>query len=277
MSKVGFHTHQNTALTIASYLIIIAVAMYASSIVTPILLALFISVILAQPIQWLEKKRVPVGWAVLIVLLGTFLIFFGMAELIGKSLSQFSQDAPEYETKLNELTTSLFNALHGMGFDVSMDKLENAVNPGKIMSYSASFLSALGSLMSNMFLILFVVIFVLLEVNSFSVKVNAIMNTSKGALSYFTTIGNSIRQYLGLMTIISLITGVLIWITLAIIGVKYAILWAFLAFLLNFIPNIGSIVAGIPAILFAAIQLGFGGAMWTLASYIAINMIVGNI
>lgn len=277
MNKVGFHSHSNAALTIAAYLIIIAVAMYASSIVTPILLALFISIVCAQPIQWLEKKRVPNGWAVLIVLLGTFLVFFGMAELIARSISQFTQDAPQYEVRLDELTASLFNALYGMGFDVSMDKLEGMINPGKIMDFSMDILGMLGSLMGNMFLMLFIVIFMLSELNGFSVKMNAIIDTSDGSMSYFTRIGKSIRQYLGLMTIVSLLTGVLVWLALVIIGVKYAILWGLLAFLLNFIPNIGSIVASIPAILFALIQLGGGGALWTMGAYAAINMIIGNV
>ncbi|MFK5855293.1 MAG: AI-2E family transporter [Bacteroidota bacterium] len=267
----------NPALTFAAYLIIISVAMYASSIITPILLALFISIILAQPIKWLEKKKIPNGWAVTMVLTGSFLLFFGMGEIIAQSVAQFTQDAPQYADKLSNLSTSIFNTLHGFGFDLSIDNIENTVNPGKVMGYGALFLGEIGSLMGNLFLIVFVLIFVLLEINSFSVKMNAIIDTSDGAVSYFSRIADSIRQYLGLMTIISLLTGILVWLALVIIGVKYAILWAFLAFLLNFIPNIGSIVAGVPAILFAAVQLGFGGAMWTLGTYLAINMVVGNV
>ena len=57
----------------------------------------------------------------------------------------------------------------------------------------------------------------------------------------------------------------------------YAIIWALIAFLLNFIPNIGSILAAFPAILFALVQLGAGGAFWTMIIFVAVNMIVGNI
>lgn len=277
MDKTTIQSKSNPALTFAAYLIIISVAMYASSIITPILLALFIGIILAQPIKWLEKKKIPVGWAVAMVLIGSFLLFFGLGEIIGQSVAQFSQDAPQYADKLSNLSTSIFNTLHGLGFDLSIDNLENTINPGKVMGLGALFLGEIGSLMGNLFLIVFVLIFVLLEINSFSVKMNAIVDTSDGTVNYLSRIADSIRQYLGLMTIISLLTGILVWLALIIIGVKYAILWAFLAFLLNFIPNIGSIVAGIPAILFAAIQLGFGGAMWTLGSYFAINMIIGNV
>ncbi len=277
MDKTNLQYKSNPAITFAAYLIIIAVAMYASSIITPILLALFISIILAQPIAWLEKKKIQKGWAITMVLTGSFLLFFGMGEIIGKSVSQFTQDAPQYADKFSNLSTSIFNTLHGLGFDLSLNNMETQINPGKVMGLGADFLSEIGSLMGNLFLIVFVLIFVLLEINSFSIKMNAIIDTSDGTIGYLSKIGNSIRQYLGLMTIISLLTGILVWLALVIIGVKYAILWAFLAFLLNFIPNIGSIVAGVPAVLFAAVQLGFGGAMWTMGSYLAINMIVGNV
>ncbi len=278
MTNSGFQSHSRSyALTIAAYLIILGTAMYASSIITPILLALFITIVCAQPIRWLEKRKVPNGFAVLIVLLSILLFFFGMAEVIARSVSQFSKDVPQYEARISELTAGLFNTLHSLGLEISIDKMESVINPSKVMNVTAGFLSALGSLMGNMILILFIIIFMLLELNSFSVKVNAIINTSAGSVSYFKRIDKSIRQYSGLMTIMSLLTGILVWLALVIIGVKYAILWALLAFILNFIPNIGSIIASLPAIIFALIQLGGGGALWTLGSFVAINMTIGSI
>jgi predicted PurR-regulated permease PerM len=90
-------------------------------------------------------------------------------------------------------------------------------------------------------------------------------------------IAKSVRQYLWIQTLLSLLTGVLVSISLAIIGVDYPVLWGIVAFLLNYIPNIGSIIAAIPTILFALIQLGPGAAFWTAIIYLAINMVVGNI
>ncbi len=277
MDNENIRSGSNPAVTLAAFLIIIAVAMYASSFITPILLALFITIVCAQPIRWLEKKKVPNGFAVVIVLMVIILILFGLGEVIGRSISQFSNDSEFYAKRLNEISASLFNILHGMGFDVSIDKLESSFNTSSIMSYSASFLSAIGSLMSNMLLMLFIMIFMLLELNSFNLKVKAIINTSEGSIGYLNRIDKSIRQYLGLMTIMSFLTGFLVWLALVIIGVKYAILWALLAFLFNFIPNIGSILASIPAIVFAMIQIGPVGALWTLGSYVTINMLIGSV
>jgi len=116
----------------------------------------------------------------------------------------------------------------------------------------------------------------LLELNSFSVKTKAIIKTPDESLDYLSRISQGVRHYLGIKTIVSFMTGVLIWIYLLIIGVEYAILWGLIAFLLNYIPNIGSIIAGIPAVLFALVQLGFVGALWTTGGFVAVNVIIGN-
>ncbi len=278
MDNAQLKSQSNPLVSIAAFLIITAVIMYASSIITPILLALFITIVCAQPIRWLQERKVPKWLAVLLVLLLMLGILFGLGEVIGRSIVQFSNDIGFYATRINEIMTSVLNYAHGMGFDVSIDKLETMISPSRIVNFSATFLSAIGNLMSNMFLIVFYIIFMLLEINSFNTKVLAVTtNSGNESISYITRITHSIRQYLGLMTIVSLLTGVCVYVALLIIGVDYPILWALIAFLFNFIPNIGSIIASIPAILFAMIQLGTGGALWTLISYISINMIIGNV
>ena len=114
------------------------------------------------------------------------------------------------------------------------------------------------------------------EIDSFGVKAKAIMLGRGSSESYLQTIIKSIRDYLSIKTVTSLLTGILIWIGLIIIGVDYAIIWALLAFLLNYIPNFGSIIAGIPPVLFSFIQLGFSGVLWTTVVFVAVNMVIGN-
>ena len=90
-------------------------------------------------------------------------------------------------------------------------------------------------------------------------------------------LGVSIRHYLSIKTYISIFTGILIWFCLFLIGVEYAVLWGIIAFLLNYIPSIGSLIAAIPALLFSLIQLGFSGMIWTGISYLVVNVVIGNI
>ncbi len=265
------------ALNIAAFIIIIAGVMYAESLIAQLLMAFFISIICAQPIAWLQKKKVPQGLAITMVFIGIIAIFVGFGELIGKSLSSFSEDAPIYEQNLQEMGESVIQFAEDNGIKISTDEMTKLFNPSKVMSITAGFLGQLGGFMGNAFTIFFLVLFLLMELDSFSVKTRAVVKGTGGSLAFLTKIGNSIRHYLSIKTMTSLLTGTLIWISLAIIGVDYAIIWALIAFLLNYIPNIGSIIAAIPAVIFALVQLGFGGVIWTIGVFVAVNMIIGNL
>jgi len=97
------------------------------------------------------------------------------------------------------------------------------------------------------------------------------------SLEYLNTIVVSIRHYLSIKTYISMITGVLIWLWLYVMGIEYAVLWGLLAFLLNYIPTIGSILAAVPTILFALVQQGIEGMLWAGVGYFIIEMVMGNV
>ena len=261
---------------LASFVIITAGVMYAESIITPLLMALFISIISFQPISWLRKKKVSQGFAITIVLVGIVLVFFGLGEIIGSSVSSFSEDAPKYEKNLDEMGRSVGQYLELKGIDVSDNNLSTILAPSKIMQFTTGILKQLGGFMGNTLTILFLVLFLLMELESFSIKSKAIVKSTNVSVDYLETIAQSIRHYLSIKTMTSLLTGAVIWIGLLIIGIDYAIIWALIAFLLNYIPNIGSIIAAVPAVMFSLIQLGFGGALWTMMVFVVVNVVVGN-
>ena len=261
----------------ASIIIIIAGLMTAQSIVIPILLALFISVICTQPIMWLNRHKVPYTLSIFIVLIGMLLIFFVIGGLIGESLSQFYADAPKYEENLKNLAADFMDKLNQKGINISTDQLISVLDPKKILNFTANMVGQIGGIMSNSFLILLITIFILSEINAFVLKAKVIKLKYGNSLDYFNKIGNSIRHYLSIKTFISLLTGLFIVIWLLIIGVDYPILWGVIAFLLNYIPNIGSIIAAVPTMLLALVQLGVGGMIWAGIGYLAVNMIMGNI
>jgi predicted PurR-regulated permease PerM len=271
-----YQKRNSSLLNFAGFVIIIAGVMYAASFITSLMMAFFISIIFAEPIQWLKKKKVPQGLAITIVFILIIALFFGFGEIIAASFSSFSQDVPKYARNLNEMRDSLLQFMENRGMHVSTVEMKNLFNPSKVISFTSVVLGQLGGLMGNAFTIFFLALFLLLEIDSIKVKANAIMKENTGSLAYFNVIGASIRHYLTIKTLTSLLTGFLVWICLVIIGVDYAIIWALIAFLLNYIPNIGSIIAAVPAILFALIQLGFGGVIWTTATFVAVNMIIGN-
>jgi predicted PurR-regulated permease PerM len=269
-------TGSSPMVSIAALIIIIAGLIYAKTIITPFLLALFISIVCEQPISWLEKRRLPRWLALIIVLFGMIFLFTGFAFLIGETVSSFSGNLSKYESMLTDLSNSFIQFLNEKGYKIHQDQIFNLVQPAKILEFTAGALNKLISMMGNTFLIFLIVLFTLTEFSSFAIKAKAILLGSDKSVSYFSTILQNIRHYLGIKTLICLLTGILVYLALLIIGVDYPLLWALIAALMNYIPNIGSIIAAVPAVLFALIQLGVGGAIWTLASFMVVNNVLGN-
>ena len=266
----------STAVIFASAIVIIAGVMAAQSIILPIILALFISIICAQPILWMEKRKIPYGIGMLIVLSSMGLLFVVFGGIIGKSLSRFSKDAPKYEENLREMTVSTIDYLNAAGASIDTGQLLKMVDPGKILSFTAGAVSEIGGIMSDSFMIMLITIFMLLEVKSFMLKADLVEKMHGNSLKFMDKIGSSIRNYLSIKTVVSFLTGLFIWIWLLVLGVDYAILWGVIAFLLNYIPNIGSIIAAAPTMLLALIQLGVSGMVWTGIGYLLVNMVIGN-
>lgn len=264
-------------IVLAAFIIVIAGVMQAQSIVTPMLMALFTSIVCAQPITWLEKKGIPKGIAIILVFTAIIAIIGGFGELVTSSLSSFSDNSALYQKNIQELSAQLHTFLDSHGADVPSEQLTELVKPGKVMGFTAGILTQLGGFMGNTLTIIFLVLFMLFELDSFALKARAIANNTNITLDYLTRIGQNIRHYLSIKTMTSLITGGVIWIGLLILGVDYAVIWGLIAFLLNYIPNIGSILAAVPAVLFASIQLGLGGAIWTTVIFVIVNMAVGNV
>ena len=262
---------------IAAFIIIIAGVMYAQGLVSQLLMSLFVSIICFQPIAWLQKRKFPKGIAIALVFMGAIGVFVIFGEIISSSLASFSADAAEYESQLELMGTDVLNSLKEMGITIPTDQFSSGTAPSKVLSFTASFLGELSGVMGTMFTVFFLVLFLLMEIESFDLKAQAIIKNTNSSISYLDTIGKNIRHYLSIKTMTSLITGVIVWLGLTIVGVDYAIIWALIAFLLNYIPNIGSIIAAIPAILFAAIQMGYVGALWTTGIFLVANMVVGNI
>jgi AI-2 transport protein TqsA len=255
----------------------IAAIMAARSIIVPILLALFISIIFAQPILWLEKKKIPWGLGTIIVLLSAGLVFPVLGGIIGDSLSKFISDAPKYEERLQDVFVESIEGLNQLGANINTEQTLEEVDPGKIMTFAAGAAGEIGKVVKETALVIVITVFMLFGAKNFLYKTELIEKIHSRPLTFLDTIETSIRHYLSIKSVISLITGFLVWLWLIILGVEYAILWGVTAFLFNYIPSIGSPIAAIPAILLALIQLGVGGMVWTAVGYAVINVVMGSI
>ena len=261
----------------AALVIIIGGINQAQSVLVSFLVAVFLAMLGTPPVLWLERKRIPSVVAVLLVVAGMIAILLIVGAIVGASINSFYTELPVYQTRLQE-QVSAFKAFLATKGIRGMDKvLLEYVNPGAVMSLTARLLAGLGSALSNIVLILLTVAFILFEASSFPVKLRAVLGDPQQAFPQFTRFVGDIERYMVIKTLISLATGILIGIWLSILGVDFPILWGFLAFLLNYVPNVGSTIAAIPAVLLALIQFGIGRAVMAAAGYMAVNFILDNV
>ncbi len=264
-------------LTAAALIIILAGMREAQEILLPFLIAVFLAVVSSPAVLWLTAKRVPRGLAVLLIVVAMVGVGTGIAALVGTSLNSFSRNLPTYQARLQEETSALIAWLEGMGFDVSLGVLLDYVDPGAAMGLASNLLTGLGGVFTNGFLILLTVVFILLEVSSFAGKLRLAMGDPKLRFPHVTKFTDSVKGYLAIKTIVSLITGALVAVWVWVLGVDFPLLWGLLAFLLNFIPNIGSIIAAVPAVLLAFLQFGVGTGLTVAAGYMVVNVVIGNV
>lgn len=262
--------------TLAALVIIIAGAKAASALLVPFLLAIFISIICAGPFHWLQQRKVPAPAALLLVIAAVMLAGLLVLTLVGSSVNDFTRDLPVYQQKLQGQTLLLLDWLDKVGIDVSKELLLEHFNPGAVMQSAASMLAAAGGVLTNSFLILLTVIFILFEAAGMPAKLKAALPDSNNSQASFEKFIHGVRQYLAIKTLVSFATGVIVAIGLALLGLDYPLLWGLLAFLLNYVPNIGSIIAAVPAVLLAVVQLGPVQALLVAAIYLAVNLIMGN-
>jgi len=258
----------------ASIVIVIAGIREMASLVTPLFLALFITSICYGPFLWLQKKGMPEILSLITVIFGIAVLTTLVGAVLGASISGFVEKIPFYEEKFNLYWIDINRWFVDLGWLDKKAGLAEQIKPSSIVSIAGDIFTGLGNLMSNFILVLIVVIFTLLEISTFIKKMKLI---SKDSLRKMDSVVHNMNTYFGTKTITSIITGIFVAIALAIIGVDFPLLWGFLAFLLNYIPNIGSVIAAIPAVLLALVQLGLTSAIEVAVVFLIVNGVIGNI
>jgi len=264
-------------LGLAAFVVIIAGMRAADALLIPFLLSLFIAVIAAPPLFYLKGKGVPAGLALLIVI--SLIVVIGMliGWLIGGSLNDFTANLPKYQERLTAQSATLLSWLQEQGAQLDPQALKAMFNPGKALTMAGQLISGLGNVLAQALLILITVIFMLVEASAFKGKLRAVSGDPEASLARVEAITSSVKRYMTIKTSTSLLTGVLIACWLWILGVDYPVLWGMLAFLFNYVPNIGSIIAAVPAVLLALVQAGMSTALWTVLGYLLVNNLIGNL
>ncbi len=247
----------------------------AQAVVVPSLMALFLAILAEAPVAWLERKGINRVAGIVIVVTGLVLALLAVGILVGSSLQELSEQVPDYRKKVRRLFIALVAELTELGgTELAPETAEvlDPISPDAALGLATAMLTGVRDLFGSAFLIMFLMIFMLFEVPVMRAKLGTLERTRGARFS----IPEIVRGYLVIKTLTSLATGLLVGVFLTLVGIDFAVLWGLLAFLLNYIPNIGSFVAAVPAVLLTLLQNGAGLAMLVAAGYLVINLTIGS-
>ncbi len=262
--------------SLACVVVIVAGLKAASSLLVPFLLAMFVAITCAPLLSWLRKHKVPTALAVLCIICLIALFALLVVVFLGASITDFSSRLPEYQKQLSGKISEYLLWVDDLGAEIPSTTVSDIFNPGLVMSLIGNTLARLRVVLTNTVFILLTVIFILFEITSFPRKIAVAFDDSERSLDQLERIGANINRYLAIKSVTSGLTGVLVGVFVWIMGLDFPLLWGVLAFLLNYIPTIGSFIAAIPALLLALVQLDGAGFLMVCLGYVLINFGVSN-
>jgi AI-2 transport protein TqsA len=261
----------------AATIIIIAGLKAGAGLISQILIALLLAFCISPLPEWLGHKGWPSGLALTVSFVLLIAVGFLTVVLLANSVSGLTESYPVYEQKLTEFYNKLMEFSKGYNVDISDLASKVSISPEKMVGYADKIVGSLTGMISSSFVILMLIVFLVIEMVGYDSDTRKGKRSKISLHNFFVSLGGDVRKYITITALKGVITGVLNFILLAILGVDFAFLWAFFSFFANFIPNIGFVLSFIPPALIALITLGPKQAIIVLIGFWFINFIVENV
>jgi predicted PurR-regulated permease PerM len=267
--KRGFVT---LLIGLASLVLVIAGMRAISSLLSPILLSLFVVMLTSPLMQWLKARGLPNWLAYTLVLLGVIFVGLALIVFLAASLAQLSAELPNYRNLIDTQITEFVQWLDSIGIQAQDIRDLEWFQPGRILQALFYFISALFGTVSNVGFTLLIFIYMLASAANFSSRLRyGLSTTNQPMLRRFSSFSSSVSTYLLIKSWLGALTALLQVALMWILGIDFAVLWGVFSFLFNFIPNIGFYISLIPPTLIALLTLGWGKAIIFAVGYTLIN------
>ena len=292
-------------LTISAALVIVVAGLKSiKPIALPLLVAIFLCVLSSPFFVWLLRRGIPKLLAVLATVLLNLAVFAAMASLVAGSLSAFSNSLPVYQQRVESKARATLDWLETKGVDISgfewlqdrgrleprppllipslgAEASEDSGQEGfiqleSIVGVISSTLWGVAAVFTTGLLVILMMVFILAEAAGFPKKLEIALGWTPTAMERLKRAQTEVQRYLVYKTLISLATGILIGLWVWALGINFPLLWGVIAFALNYIPSLGSIIAAVPAVLLAWVDQGAGPALLVGLGYLAVNITLGN-
>ena len=259
--------------------IVLVVLSAARSIIFPFILAVFISYVLDPVFAALVKLKVPKPAATALVLLAAFFIFYLLGAVVFASAKTLAAELPRFGQRLTDIAGALEKNFAGLPLRLRITSYLDQVDLGDIAALVLSSMGPFVGLVSKLFLLFLFLTFIVAGRGRGTDKIRKALAPAQSArvMEALGNINIQVRRYLVIKTVMSLINGITVWVVLEIFRVDFALLFGFLAFLLNYIPNIGSTVAAVLRVGFAFFQFGtLWVPLWILVITVGVDLVMGN-
>ncbi len=263
--------------TFAAVMIVVAGLKFAQPLLAPLLLAALITATSAPIAAWLSSRGLPASVGATVALLVGFAFFGLCGVLIAYSGDEARAQLPTYWVRAQDGAGSVADYLTRLGFHATRDSVLSIFDASKVMLVVGTALTAGADVLPHLIVMPLLVFFALAEIAGFGDKLRFILPDTSRGLEQIETAAREVQKYLLVKTITSFVGAAAIGVWLVIFKVDFAILLSVLAFLLHFIPNLGSAIAMVPGVAVALLQHGPGTAIAVTIGYLVINGIVGNV
>ncbi len=267
-------------LLVAAGIIVVAGLRAAGAVLIPFMFAIFLALAGVPIVEWLCRRGVRLRLAVLVTVLLECGALSILGYLISSTFNEFARAAPAYLNGLVDKIRVLVLTLQERGIDLSTWISPERLDASTIMDLAGGILRGtvrgVASFVSYVLLVFVILITAMFEVVALPEKLKRTRHGEVIARNVQGVMAD-IQRYLGVKTLVSLATGILVALGVWVLDLPVPLFWAVLAFLLNYIPAIGSIIAAIPAVLVALVQQGWGVALAVAVLYLAVNFLLGNL
>ena len=256
----------NTCLIIVAFAALTWILIYTKSMLMPFVIALFITIVSNTISAWMKDKwQVPRTLGLILSATIFLAVLFLVVLFISNSIESFISGADIYSRKLTGVLEWSFEKMHKLGLSTNTDVLIDYLNRLPLFNMVRSMGSGLFSLLTSSMLVFLFVIFMLIGSST---------EKSKFAIN----IEKQISYYLLVKIAVSLMAAVFVWIALSIVKTELALMFAIITFMLNFIPNIGPVIATLLPAPVLFLQYGFAWQFWFALIVVSIiHFVIGNI
>src|SRR5829696_6190223 len=262
-------------LFLAATVVVLVGIRLGAPILNPILFAVVLTLLVSPVYSWLLRRGLPTSLALVVMLVILTIVFVGLFFILGASIARFSERVGFYTTELNGQVDSLDALLERLG--LSNVNLQDVVKPSALAGALGVVLSGIAGFLSDLFLILMIMLFLLGEGPAMMNRLRASVSEDNPQVERLTTVGQSVVRQFGLRAIVNLVTGAGVTVMLFLLGVDFPLLWGILTFFLSFVPYIGLVLAVTPAVVLALAEFGVSRAVLVIVGVVVINVLAENV